>query len=257
MAIGKNKRITKAGSGNKKKIVDVFARKEHYIVKAPCYFNVTNIGNTIVSKSHGLNKSEDSLKGRIFDINMADLQKDEGQCHRKVQLICEEVQGRNVLTEFYGLRVTRDYLCSQIRKRHTIIEANTEIVTLDGFTLRLFCFGFTKDTYGKKKINCYAKSSQQRAIRARMIRIMRQEASKYQLRDLVKCFIPEGISKKIEKACNVIYPLHSVSIFKVKVIKKPRQDSSRIFEIHTATAEAASVNEPAEAKNLLTANLAA
>lgn len=57
-----------------------------------------------------------------------------------------------------------------------------------------------------------------------MVTIMAAEASKCQLRDLVKKFIPESIGKSIEAACKGIFPLQNVLIRKVKVIKKPKFD---------------------------------
>lgn len=82
------------------------------------------------------------------------------------------------------------------------------------------------------KSTCYARSSQIRAIRKKMVSIMAAEASKCQLRDLVKKFIPESIGKSIEAACRSIFPLQNVLIRKVKVIKKPKFDRKCSYFIH-------------------------
>jgi ribosomal protein S3AE len=42
---------------------------------------------------------------------------------RQVKLCIEEVQGRNCLTDFHGMSLTRDKQCALIRKWHTMIEA--------------------------------------------------------------------------------------------------------------------------------------
>ena len=39
------------------------------------------------------------LKGRVFELNLADLNKDEDHAFRKFRLQCEEVQGRFCLTQ--------------------------------------------------------------------------------------------------------------------------------------------------------------
>jgi small subunit ribosomal protein S3Ae len=49
---------------------------------------------------------------------------------------------------------------------------------------------------------------------------------------LVNKFIPEAISKEIEKACQSIYPLQNVYIRKVKMIRTPRFDLVKLMEIH-------------------------
>lgn len=59
--------------------------------------------------------ASDELKGRVFEVNLGDL-KDNNEGYTKVKLICEEVQGKNVLTNFYGMSFTRDKISSLIRK---------------------------------------------------------------------------------------------------------------------------------------------
>jgi ribosomal protein S3AE len=58
--------------------------------------------------------SSDSLKGRIYEFCLADLQKDEDQSFRKIKLKCEDVSGQNCLTTFYAMDFTRDKLCSLV-----------------------------------------------------------------------------------------------------------------------------------------------
>ncbi|EZG43627.1 40S ribosomal protein S3a [Gregarina niphandrodes] len=258
MAIGKNKRVSKGGrKGGKKKVVDAFAKKEHYLVKAPAYFKTANIGNTLCSRSQGLKKAEDNLKGRVFDVNMADLQKDEGQGHRKIKLICEDVQGRNCLTDFHGMDITRDYYCFIVRKWHTLIQAHVDVKTLDGYQLRMFAIGMTRRSAGQKKVTSYAQSSQVRAIRQNMVKIMQEEASQCNLRELVRKLIPEAVGKQIEKACKHIYPLQNVCVRKVKVVKKPKTDAAKLLELHNGVEAGNGADEAPEAKNLLTAQVEA
>ena len=52
------------------------------------------------------------------------------------QLCCEDVQGYNVLTNFHGMDLTRDKLCSLIKKWGTLIEANETVRTTDGNYMR-------------------------------------------------------------------------------------------------------------------------
>jgi len=59
--------------------------------------------------------ASDALKGRVFEVSMADLQNDE-VAFRKFKLVSEEVQGRNVLTNFHGMDMTTDKLRSMVKK---------------------------------------------------------------------------------------------------------------------------------------------
>ena len=59
--------------------------------------------------------ASDGLKGRVFEVSLADLQNDE-VAFRKFKLVAEEVQGRNVLTSFHGMDLTTDKLRSMVKK---------------------------------------------------------------------------------------------------------------------------------------------
>ncbi|XP_074650151.1 small ribosomal subunit protein eS1-like [Tubulanus polymorphus] len=232
MAVGKQKKTGKGGKkGGKKKIVDPFTKKDWYDVKAPSMFNIRQIGKTLVTRTQGTRIASDGLKGRVFEVSLADLQNDE-IAYRKFRLIAEEVQGRNVLTNFHGMNLTTDKLKSMVKKWQTLIEANIDVKTTDGFLLRLFCIGFTKKRMNTMKKTAYAQATQVRAIRKKMVEIMTREVSANDLKEVVNKLIPDSIGKDIEKACQGIYPLHDVFIRKVKILKKPKFDLGRLMELH-------------------------
>jgi len=232
MAVGKNKRLTKGGKkGTKKKVVDPFSKKEWYDVKAPSMFLVRQIGKTLVTRSQGTRIASDNLKGRVFEVSLADLQNDE-VTFRKFKLIAEEVQGRNVLTNFHGMSLTRDKLCSMVKKWQTLIEGNVDVKTTDGYLLRVFVIGFTKKRNNQVKKTCYAQHAQVKAIRKKMVEIVTREVSSNDMKEVVNKLIPDSIGKDIEKTCQGIYPLHDVLIHKVKVLKKPKFDVGKLMELH-------------------------
>jgi small subunit ribosomal protein S3Ae len=232
MAVGKNKRISKGKKGGKKKIVDPFSKKDWYDIKAPSMFAVRNVGKTLVTRTQGTKIASEGLKGRVIEVSLADLQKNEEDAYRKMRLRVEDVQGRNCLTNFWGMDYTTDKLRSMVRKWQTLIEAHVDVKTTDGFTLRMFCIGFTKKRQGQIKRTAYAQSSQIRSIRRKMVEIMAREATSCDLKDLVAKFIPEAIGKDIEKSCQGIYPLQNVAIRKVKVLKAPKFDLTKLMDVH-------------------------
>ncbi|ERN01559.1 hypothetical protein AMTR_s00002p00271660 [Amborella trichopoda] len=227
-----NKRISKGKKGGKKKAVDPFAKKDWYDIKAPSIFNVRTVGKTLVTRTQGTKIASEGLKHRVFECNLADLQADEDQSYRKIRLRAEDIQGRNVLTNFWGMDFTTDKLRSLVRKWQTLIEAHVDVKTTDNYTLRLFCIGFTKRRPNQVKRTCYAQTSQIRQIRRKMREIMVNQATSCDLKELVQKFIPEVIGKEIEKATSSIYPLQNVFIRKVKILKAPKFDLGKLMEVH-------------------------
>ena len=147
-------------------------------------------------------------------------------------LRCEDVQGTNVLTQFAGMDFTTDKLRSLVRKWFSLIETFVDVKTTDQYTLRVFCIGFTKRRMDQTKRTCYAQSGQIRQIRKKMNEIINREISSCDLKESVLKFIPEVIGKEIEKVCAGIYPLQNVYIRKVKILKRPKFDVTKLMEVH-------------------------
>jgi small subunit ribosomal protein S3Ae len=233
MAIGKNKKLGKKRKGGARKIADPFVKKEWYEVKAPSVFPTRALGHTVVTKTQGNRVAKDSLLGRQFEVSLGDLKEaSEDDAFRKFSFRGEDVSGSQLLTSFYGLDLTTDKLRSLVRKWHSLIEANTDVKTADGYLIRIFVIGFTKRRPNQTKKTSYAQSAQVRAIRAKMVQIIQKEASSVDMNGLVQKLIPEAIGNAIEKATQGIYPLQNVLVRKVKVLKSPKLDVGRLLESH-------------------------
>ena len=100
--------------------------------------------------------------GRVYEVSLADLQAetDAERSFRKFKLICEDVQGKNCLTNFYGMNLTTDKLRSMVKKWQTLIEAFVDVKTTDGYLVRVFCIGFTLKQNQTTQKTCYAQSQQ-------------------------------------------------------------------------------------------------
>merc|ERR1712196_302270 len=191
-------------------------------------FSTRTFGQTLVTRTQGTKLASDGLKGRIYEVSLADLNQDEDQAFRKIKLRCDDVQGKNCLTQFHGMDFTTDKLRSLVRKWQTLIEAYVDVKTTDDYYLRIFCIAFTKK---------------------RQNQIMKQHASTYDLKELVNKFVPEVIGKEIQKSCAGIFPLQNVAIRKCKVLKTPRFDLQKLLEVHGDYSEeivAAAVDRPEE-----------
>ena len=186
---------------------------------------------TYLFRSQGTRIASEGLKGRVFESSLADLQNDE-VAYRKFSLVAEDVQGKNVLTNFHGMDLTTDKLRSMVKKWQSLVEAHVDVRTTDGYLLRVFCIGFTKRGQNQIKKTSYAKTTQLRAVRKKMMDVITHEVSGSDLKDVVNKLIPDSISKDIEKKCLAIFPLHDVMIRKVKVMKKPRFELGKLMEMH-------------------------
>lgn len=190
--------------------------------------------------------ASDALKHRVFEVNLADLNKDEEQGFRKIRLRCEDIQGKHCLTNFYGMDFTTDKLRSLVRKWQTLIEAHVDVKTTDGYFLRLFAIAFTKKRANTTRKTAYAQSAQIRRIRAKMMSIMIRESTNCELNQLVAKLVPEAIGKEIEKSCQSVYPLQNCFIRKVKVLKSPKFDLNKLMEIHGESGKIEEVGVPVE-----------
>jgi len=249
MTAGKNPKNFKK-KGQKKKIAHPFIKKEWYNVRVPSGFDVSTPTLTPCNKAAGQKIPADSLRGRVFEISLGDLNRDSHeQAWRKVRVQCEEVKGYDCYTNYYGLDITRDKLCTLVKKWHSLIEAFAQAKTNDGYVVRMFCIAFTRRHKRQVKATCYAKNSQQKLIRQKMMEIMVNECQKSSLKDLFKNFIAENVSKQITKECSKIFPLENVLIKKVKVLKKPKFDLTKLMELYSSNAD--KVVKTAEPENAL------
>ncbi|KAG2174908.1 hypothetical protein INT43_005970 [Umbelopsis isabellina] len=250
MAVGKNKRLSKGKKGLKKKVVDPFTRKDWYDIKAPSMFDVRQVGKTLVNRTQGLRydfnynllfpeNANDYLKGRVVEVSLGDLTKDEDRAFRKIKLRVDEIQGKNCLTNFHGMDFTSDKLRSLVKKWQSLLEAFIDVKTTDGYLVRLFVIAFTARRRNQIKKTTYAQSSQIRQIRKKMFEIMTQESASCDLKELVSKLITSSspiaqdiIGHRIEKACQGIFPLQNVYVRKVKILKAPKFDVQSLLALH-------------------------
>lgn len=107
---------------------------------------------------------------------------------------------------------------SMVKKWQTLIECHVDVKTTDGYTLRVFCIGFTSKDGSSHRKTCYAQTSQIKTIRKKMTDIIIRDVSSSDLKEVVNKLLPDSIAKDIEKSCHGVYPLHDVFIRKVSLI---------------------------------------
>ncbi|BHF63787.1 40S ribosomal protein S3-1 [Sparganum proliferum] len=160
--------------GGKKKTADPFAKKE-------C----------------------EGLKGRVIQLSLGDLNEKTQDIFRKFRLQVEDVQGRQCLTNFHGMDLTRDKLCGLVFKWQSTIEAHVDVKTTDGYTLRFFVIAFTKKQE-QQKCHAYAQNTRIKKLRAKMVEVVQNEVARCDLKSVVLKL--------------------GAYVRKVKVLKKPKLD---------------------------------
>ena len=134
--------------------------------------------------------------------------------------------------------MTRDKLCSLVKKWHSLIEAFVQAKTSDGYLVRMFAIAFTRRHKHQVKATCCAKGSHVRQLRQKMMEIMVAEVTKNTLKELFKKLLTDQVSKQITKDCSKIFPLENVTVRKVKVLKKPKFDLTKLMELYQDKPEA-------------------
>jgi small subunit ribosomal protein S3Ae len=195
-------------------------------------FEKRDVGKTLVNRTQGMKNANDHLKGRTLEVSLADLNNNkEEMAYKTIKLRIDDIQGRNCLTNFYGMGMASDKLRSLVRKWQSLIEAHMDIKTTDGYLVRLFVIAFTKRRPNQVKKTSYASHAQIRAIRKKMFEIIASESQTCDLKDLVAKLVPESIGQQIEKQCSRIYPLQNVNVRKVKILKAPKFDCTSCLAV--------------------------
>lgn len=76
-----------------------------------------------MATSCGLTKSKEQngSQGSVFEASLTDLQNDD-IAFRKFRLLTEDVQDKNCLTNFLGMDLISDKMCSQVKKWQILFE---------------------------------------------------------------------------------------------------------------------------------------
>jgi small subunit ribosomal protein S3Ae len=217
MAQGKNKKVWKTRKGGKRRKIDVFRKKEVYFVIAPEIFPVKEVGITFANKETKVNSQ--FLIGRVFEVNGTDLYSYPELDYCKVKLIVDSVRENKCLTSLYGLNLTRDKLCSMVRKWYSLIEANIETCTKDNVRVRVFCIAFTRRNFKQVKKTCYATTAKIKRIRKIMEEFLRRTVERKDIKCLFEDVMLNRLSRLIDFETRHVYPLTNILIRKIKVVK--------------------------------------
>jgi small subunit ribosomal protein S3Ae len=184
------------------------------MVTSPPYFGNTELGSVPAAET-------EKLIGRTVDSTLYDITGDFSHQYLKMYFQINEVDGKTAHTIFKGHEYSRDYLRSLVRRRTTKIDGLFKVLTKDGYNLRVAISAFTLSR---------VKTSQEKAIRAIMTRIIKGKAAVLTMDQFAQEMVLGKIASDIYNDAKKIAPLRHVGIRGSKLMKQVVQPAKAVAE---------------------------
>jgi small subunit ribosomal protein S3Ae len=183
---------------------DKWKSKRWYSIRAPRNpWSFKVIGETIAEE-------EELLVGRQFEIMQNELDGDFTKMHVKIKFRIKEVVGNDAITEFVGHDVMKDFVRRQIRRDRGKIDDTIDVVTEDGFFVRIKPFIVTRSS---------VKGSQKQESRS----IARNEVVKFCAKstwiNVQKALMDGSLEESVSKAISKIQPVRAVFFRRSQLIQ--------------------------------------
>ncbi|NPB01622.1 MAG: 30S ribosomal protein S3ae [Methanopyri archaeon] len=190
---------------------DKWKAKTWYTIVAPEMFDRVELGETPAD-------SPEKVLNRVLETTLGDILNDITKHHIKVFLRIYDVKGTTAYTKFDGHRLMRDYVRSLVRRGTSRIDGVIDVVTKDGYKVRVAGLAFTTRR---------AKTSQQSAIRKRMFEVIERNAKECEFDEFIRRCLgiaedPEdNLGHQIAEAGRKIYPIRQAEIRKTEILEEP------------------------------------
>jgi len=194
-------------SSKTKKVRDKWRTKTWYMVTAPPYFGNTELGSVPAGET-------EKLIGRTIDATLYDVTGDFSHQYLKMYFQINEVDGKTAHTIFKGHEYSRDYLRSLVRRRTTKVDGLFNVITKDGYNLRVAITAFTLSR---------VKTSQEKIMRTIMTRIIKEKAAALTIDQFAQEMVLGKIASDIYNEAKKIAPLRHVGIRGSKLVKQIAQ----------------------------------
>ena len=194
-------------SASKKRVKDKWRNKDWYSILSPSYFSGSELGSVPANDSS-------KLIGRVVDATLYDLTNDFAHQYLKMFFQVSEVEGKNARTIFRGHEYSRDYLRSLVRRRTTRVDIIDNIMTKDGYEMRLAVSAFTL---------ARIRTTQEHAIRAIMKKIIKRKAKELTFDQYVQEMVLGKIASDIYNEAKKVTPIRHLGIRKSKLVEQHNQ----------------------------------
>jgi small subunit ribosomal protein S3Ae len=189
-------------SSKSKRIRDKWRSKAWYMVVAPPFFGNVELG-TLPAEEPEL------LMGRVVGATLYDITSDFSHQYLKMFFQINEIDGKTAHTLFKGHEYSRDYLRSLVRRRTTKVDGLFNIITKDGYKLRVAVSALTLSRI---------KTSQEKLIRNMMEKIINEKAAALTMDQFVQEMVLGKIASDVYNKAKKVAPLRHVGIRKSKLI---------------------------------------
>ncbi len=206
------RRLRKADTWKTKKWVDIIA---------PKMFGEVRIGETFSS-------DPSNLIGRTIETTMREIAGDFSKQHIQLKFQITDVVGTKAYTKFVMHSLSRAYMRSQIRRKTTRVEGIQDIITQDGYKLRVKTIALAAGR---------AQTAQEKLVRKLMNSIVKKHGSHTVFEVFIQETVLGKLPARVYRAANKAYPVRRVEIKKIKVLEEPASKRTR-GEVKPQTKEA-------------------
>jgi small subunit ribosomal protein S3Ae len=153
-----------------------------------------------------------SLVGRVMDIGVPEITGDNSKYYMKVSVRISRIEGKTCLTSFSGFECLREHLMRMVRKRNQKVENVFDVVTKDGWLLRIKPWTILNGKPAKTAANI---------MRLFTANFFNDFARKNSMSELVRKVISTEIQMRIKREGSKIYPVRFSEIARIKVLRSP------------------------------------
>jgi len=175
------------------------------MVVAPSFFGNIELGAIPAQE-------DDQLIGRVVEATLYDITGDFSHHYLKMFFQINQIDGKSAKTLFKGHEYSRDYLRSLVRRRTTKVDGLFNLITKDGYKLRISVSALTLSRI---------KTSQEKIIRNMMEKTIKEKAAALSLDQFVQEMVLGKIASDIYNQAKLVAPLRHVGIRKSKLVAAP------------------------------------
>ena len=184
---------------------DKWKAKRWYSIRAPRNpWSFKVIGETLAEE-------ESLLKGRPYEIMQNELDGDFTKMHVKLKFRISDVVGNDAITEFIGHDVMKDFVRRQIRRDRGKIDDTIDVVTEDGFFVRIKPFIVTRSS---------VKASQKSETRSVARDVVMKFCGQSTWINVQKALMDGSLEESVSTAISKIQPVRAVFFRRSQLIQE-------------------------------------